>query len=151
LIFLNFCLNIKFIIAGTRRRPLAPGCFVGMICSDLTTLWCELTSSIRTRTHNDEDSELGIIDHNPKPVQKGMDGEEEEEPKPQKELLLCMRPIRKGEKVAESLRFPNQISESSASEGKEGSDFDAEAPSSNPQPSAVAAVDGDGMQVENKA
>jgi hypothetical protein len=62
-----------------------------------------------------------------------------------------MRPIRKGEKVAESLRFPNQISESSASEGKEGSDFDAEAPSSNPQPSAVAAVDGDGMQVENKA
>lgn len=127
-----------------------------MICSDLTTLWCELTSSIRTRTHNDEDSVLGIIDHNPKPLQKGIDGKEEA-PKPQKELLLCMRPIRKGKKVAENLRFPNQISESSASDGKEGSDFDAEAPSSDTQLSAVLAaggdeaVDGNVKQAENKA
>lgn len=86
-------------------------------------MWCELTSSIRTRTHNDEDSQLGMIDRNPKPVQKGM---EEEKPKHEKELILCVRPIRKGNKVSESLRFPNQVSESSNdNEEKDSSSSDA--------------------------
>ena len=127
---LNFCTltSTTLYFTGNRPRPLAPGCFVGMICSDLTTLWCELTSSIRTRTHNDEDSELGIIDRNPKPVQKG---EEEEEPV-EKEILLCFRPVSRGKRVSEALRFPQPVTESSnanessksssGSEGKDSSD-----------------------------
>lgn len=105
---LNFCTltSTAFYFIGNRPRPLAPGCFVGMICSDLTTLWCELTSSIRTRTHNDEDSELGIIDRNPKPVQKG----EEEEEQVEKEILLCFRPMSQGRSAGEDLRFYRHFS-----------------------------------------
>jgi hypothetical protein len=73
---------------------------VGFICSDLTTLWCELTSSIRTRTSNDEDAALGIIDRNPAAVSNGSEGDK---PEAEKELLLCLRPFHKGEKVEEEL------------------------------------------------
>jgi hypothetical protein len=83
--------------------------------ADLTTLWCELTLSIRTRDLNDEDSELEIFDLNPKPTTDS----ESSEPQEEKELLLCCRPFFIGEKVGEELRFPpHQISESSnANEG----------------------------------
>jgi hypothetical protein len=94
---------------GKRARPLAPGCIARLICKDLTTIWCEVTASIRTRTRNDEDSELGIIDLNPKSVAKLTEDEMEEE---EKEVLICFRPILKGEKVEEDLRFHN-VSESS--------------------------------------
>lgn len=128
---------------GNRPRPLAPGCVVGLICSDLTTMYCEITSSIRTRSHNDEDNELGIIDHNPKPSTKTL---EEGAQEGEKELLLCLRPMRKGAKVGDDLRFPHQVSESSnatsnksssgsGSEDKEASEdnFDADAHSTKLQ------------------
>lgn len=83
-----------------------------MVRADLTTLWCELTLSIRTRHLNDEDNELGIIDLNP-PTDSMSDV-----PKEEKELLLCFRPFFIGKKVGEDLRFPpHQISESSNANG----------------------------------
>lgn len=86
---------------GNRPRPLAPGAMVRLICSDLSTMWCELTSSIRTRNNNDEDPEIGIVDLNP-PKQSSEDDPEEEEVK---EVLLCFRPILQGGKVGEEFRF----------------------------------------------
>jgi hypothetical protein len=90
---------------GKKHRPLAPACNVRLVRKDLTTVWCELTSSIRTRTVNDEDNELGIIDHNPKAAIDGVTEATEEE---EKELLLCFRPNLEGRKVGEELRFPRR-------------------------------------------
>eukprot|EP00594_Rhizosolenia_setigera_P018611 CAMPEP_0178957728 /NCGR_PEP_ID=MMETSP0789-20121207/11110_1 /TAXON_ID=3005 /ORGANISM="Rhizosolenia setigera, Strain CCMP 1694" /LENGTH=608 /DNA_ID=CAMNT_0020640079 /DNA_START=185 /DNA_END=2011 /DNA_ORIENTATION=+ len=37
-----------------RLKPLAPTCNICLIRNDLTTIWCEVTSSIRTRSLGDE-------------------------------------------------------------------------------------------------
>jgi hypothetical protein len=100
LIVACFSRHISFLYIGDATHPIAPCCMVGFICSDLTTLWCELTSSIRTRTSNDEDAALGIIDRNPAAVSNGSEGDK---PEAEKELLLCLRPFHKGEKVEEEL------------------------------------------------
>jgi hypothetical protein len=76
---------------------------VQLICSDLTTMWCELTSSIRTRTHNDEDKELGIFDRNPTVATHAL----HEQPL-EKEILLCFRPVLQGAIIEEDLRFGHQ-------------------------------------------
>lgn len=97
-----------FIIIGKRRRPLAPACTVWLICNDLTTVFCEVTSSIHIRKCNDEDSELRIVDPNPKAALGAYsaaktDGE--------MELLLCVRPLSQGKMVEEGLRFRSGIKE----------------------------------------
>jgi len=77
-----------------RKKPLAPACRMCLIRDDLTTIWCEVTSSIRNR----------LVDEEPAEETKGSEtlGTKHR----QKELLLCLRPIRDGEKkVNESLRF----------------------------------------------
>ena len=100
---------------GRRTRPLAPACNVLLIRDDLSTIWCELTSSIRTRPLNDVDKELNIVP--PSKLKQGAstsnnnqdsnesavssEGQEQEE----KELLLCFRPIREGDTVGEELCF----------------------------------------------
>mmetsp|Transcript_28092 Transcript_28092/g.46512 ORF Transcript_28092/g.46512 Transcript_28092/m.46512 type:complete len:794 (+) Transcript_28092:229-2610(+) len=106
--------------AARRQKPLAPTCNICLIRDDLTTIWCEVTSSIRTRSLKDE-----AEDANPPalalPQAKGSKSsktgssddasDEKQESKQQqpdeiKELLLCLRPIRDGEqKVDESMRF----------------------------------------------
>lgn len=72
-----------------------------LIRQDLTTVWCEVTSSIRTRSADEESSEA-----TPTP-QSGAAGVDNNVAKDEvRELLLCLRPIRDGEKkVDESLRF----------------------------------------------
>lgn len=96
-----------------RSKPLAPACNVCLIRDDLTTLWCEVTSSIRTKrvevdSHEDltsldgskTDTKTGTLDEAVAPVE-----EKEKQPK-MKELLLCLRPIRDGNgKVDKSLSF----------------------------------------------
>jgi hypothetical protein len=103
---------------------MAPTCNVCLIRDDLTSLWCEVTSSIRTRSIEDEgDSSEALSTDETETVkgnagQPGPDGkaasqsnaESEEAPVEQKvpqtvELLLCLRPIRDGGKVDESMRF----------------------------------------------
>ena len=101
---------------GPRPKPLAPACNICLIRNDLTTIWCEVTSSIRTRSLKDENSDelLGpleektlsssatqSVDANRKTEDEDSSGEGEI-----KEILLCLRPIRDGlDTVDESLRF----------------------------------------------
>lgn len=84
-----------------RSRPLAPACNVQFIRNDLTLIWCELTSSIRTRPRNDEDEKANIT----APTQATSEGSEIEE----KELLLCFRPIREGGNVTGDRRFKKRL------------------------------------------
>lgn len=79
---------------------MSPTIRMCLIRDDLTTVWCEVTSSIRDRAHEDE-----VGDE--KATSKSTDSNDTTASKPvQKELLLCLRPIRDGDKkVDESLRF----------------------------------------------
>jgi len=123
-----------------RQKPLAPTCNVCLIRSNLTKLWCEVTSSIRNQSSsdNDDDSEdlinvaQGKVGQQ-KSSSRSLAGsktskssastsEEILPPKENiKEILLCLRPIRDGDnEVDPSLRFnpkpvtpiKNQISSS---------------------------------------
>lgn len=85
---------------GSRSRPLAPACNVCLIRSDLSTVWCELTSSIRTRPTRLISQAQGGSQKNGKSENNVGSSEKEE-----KELLLCFRPIREGGKVGEEFRF----------------------------------------------
>jgi hypothetical protein len=104
---------------------MAPTCNVCLIREDLTSLWCEVTSSIRTRRIEDDSDAYEALssdetkDHKENDGQPGPDGKvppasqsnaESEAPVEPKapetvELLLCLRPIRDGGKVDESMRF----------------------------------------------
>lgn len=102
---------------------MAPTCKVCLIRDDLTTVWCEVTSSIRTRSVEEESpfdaltAELtGTAPPEPsvKSTSDAPPGALKEAAKEETvtELLLCLRPIRDGEKkVAESLRFKREMEE----------------------------------------
>lgn len=108
------CLLFLLLFLG-RPGTIAPGCIVQLICRDLTTLWSELTLSIRTRTRNDEDSELGIFDRNPTASTHAL-----KEQLIEKEILLCFRPVLLGDIVGEDMRLGRQVSGSSTcNEGNE--------------------------------
>ena len=78
------------------KKSLTPTCRMCLIREDLTTVWCEVTSSLRTRSAEEESLESPS-------TSKGTDTATKAEVQ---ELLLCMRPIRDGDKkVDESLRF----------------------------------------------
>jgi hypothetical protein len=116
---------------------MAPTCKVCLIREDLTTVWCEVTSSIRTRSVEEESpfdaltAEL-VGTAPPEPSAKSTSdappGAFKEAPKEETvtELLLCLRPIRDGEKkVSESLRFKRGMQEGeqskqNSSDGAEG-------------------------------
>lgn len=114
-----------------RRKPLAPTCNICLIRNDLTTVWCEVTSSVRTR-EPDEAVDANLQEPTTTPAddndaddpqgttrvsgasQASAGGEsfpEESQPRRRpapvvKELLLCLRPIRDGdERVDEKYRF----------------------------------------------
>lgn len=107
----NYFVDLLTSLAG-RNKPLAPTCNVCLIRDDLTTLWCEVTSSIRTK-HVKDESEEGAASLDGLAEQIGAASttedapiEEKEKLPKTKELLLCLRPIRDGEgKVDESLSF----------------------------------------------
>ena len=83
-----------------RRQKLAPTCRMCLIRDDLTTVWCEVTSSIRDRSLDEEGEEK------PAAESAGASSDPTALTLENKELLLCLRPIRDGEKkVDESLRF----------------------------------------------
>ncbi|KAL7493858.1 hypothetical protein ACHAWT_002693 [Skeletonema menzelii] len=98
-----------------RARPMAPSRNVCLIRSDLSSIWCELTSSIRTTIALPDDTERGS-------VSKEGSVEPEEPEQLEKEILLCFRPIQEGDKVSPELRFnrvqvKHGISESSGDAG----------------------------------
>ena len=100
-----------------RARPMAPSRNVCMIRSDLSTIWCEMTSSVRTSLPQD-DTEKGS-------VSKEDCVQEHEELR--KEILLCFRPIQEGEKVSSDLRFKRVVSKEKQSDGS-GSGSDPKIP-----------------------
>lgn len=115
-----------------RRKVIAPTCNVCLIRSDLSTLWCEVTSSLRTKDTDEEPSDAGSLSGEKRTHQSScsvenvhvkniseeasthesehVDGLEKIKAVPQvKEILLCLRPIRDGDaKVDESNRFMPQ-------------------------------------------
>mmetsp|Transcript_7367 Transcript_7367/g.10525 ORF Transcript_7367/g.10525 Transcript_7367/m.10525 type:complete len:252 (-) Transcript_7367:125-880(-) len=118
-----------------RPKPLAPTCNVCLIRDDLTTIWCEVTSSMRTRSLQEDTDPMVETPISTSPVttttglsstsgnssgggSKTPTGPASPSPSPPsdsvtdqskdeiKELLLCLRPLRDGEeKVDESFRF----------------------------------------------
>lgn len=75
---------------NNRKMPLAPTCRICLIKNDLTTVWCEVTSSIRYKSE-----ELKVYENSDTSGTKF-----------DLEVLFCLRPIRDSlKKVDESLRF----------------------------------------------
>lgn len=113
--------------SSARQRPLAPTCNVTLIRDDLTTILCEVTSSIRTRSLSDENCDAILLSGGGQvcPGEKGSNGAANCKEKnnsiaagsdsnvqgaagagDMKELLLCLRPICDGEDMmSEDFRF----------------------------------------------
>ena len=100
--------------AGPRFKPLAPARNICLIRDDLSTIWCEVTSSIRTRSSDDEgadeQTQMGPLEarivSSKASLSLDVSDEDPSSKGDTKELLLCLRPIRDGEEtVDESLRF----------------------------------------------
>lgn len=130
-----------------RRKVIAPTCNVCLIRSDLSTLWCEVTSSLRTKDNDEEPSDSGslvvekrthlsttseettqgklVSDDASTHESEQIDGVEKVKSTPQvKEILLCLRPIRDGDaKVDEANRFkPQRTVENIVSEDNRSSE-----------------------------
>jgi hypothetical protein len=84
-----------------RALPLAPACNICLVRKDLSTVWCELTASIRTRSISDGDFDSVALSQRSK-ASSSSDGE-------MKEMLLCFRPIVEGPKVGEQLQFTKKV------------------------------------------
>jgi len=126
---------------GGRSRPLAPACNVCLIRDDLTTIWCELTSSIRTRSLTDMDNEMNAVPPNAPSEAVAATAQSKGTPQKngsnngssttndsteatmieveEKELLLCFRPLEEGEKVGEELRFNRNSTDNKTTDGSE--------------------------------
>ncbi len=150
-----------FIEAGGRPRPLAPTCNICLIRDDLTTIWCEVTSSIRTRSLDEEQLDASTVSNSASSNQKkskavsSNNGDEQasiNENTQTKELLLCLRPIRDGvEKVSEDLRFvPSHKQRSVRSEKVEPINASNGNADANSSPTVVQSVTGT-SKVQNAA
>merc|ERR1711957_285342 len=71
-----------------------------LIRNDLTTVWSEVTSSIRNKSSDEDTGGEKATDSESVEGSDGVSGIKIEQ-----ELLLCLRPIRNGKKVDKSLRF----------------------------------------------
>lgn len=147
---------------GKRHRPLAPSITVRLVRDDLTTIWCEITSSIRTRPPNDEDEKANI--YAPVATSVTVSGNSGKPGKPsspanqegsesvdtsegteieEKEILLCFRPIREGDVVSSEFRFVKKQAAGSSDDklktdlkddsAKDGRDHDG----ADPEPAKV--------------
>jgi len=107
------CYLLTLIELALKSRPLAPTCNICLIRADLSTIWCEVTSSIHTTSSLDDrsitPSAYGSSCKSFKEKKEtdcSKDQDAEAQGSSRKELLLCLRPIRDGtEKVSEELRF----------------------------------------------
>eukprot|EP00573_Skeletonema_grethae_P002020 CAMPEP_0201690282 /NCGR_PEP_ID=MMETSP0578-20130828/3744_1 /ASSEMBLY_ACC=CAM_ASM_000663 /TAXON_ID=267565 /ORGANISM="Skeletonema grethea, Strain CCMP 1804" /LENGTH=869 /DNA_ID=CAMNT_0048175215 /DNA_START=87 /DNA_END=2696 /DNA_ORIENTATION=- len=103
------CASIEIASLTRRRaRPMAPSRNVCLIRSDLSTIWCEMTSSVRTSMPPDDADRGGSV---------SKEGSVQEQEEFQKEILLCFRPIQEGEKVSSDLRFWRVLSQEKQSDG----------------------------------
>eukprot|EP00538_Stauroneis_constricta_P000407 CAMPEP_0119549162 /NCGR_PEP_ID=MMETSP1352-20130426/2929_1 /TAXON_ID=265584 /ORGANISM="Stauroneis constricta, Strain CCMP1120" /LENGTH=943 /DNA_ID=CAMNT_0007594651 /DNA_START=546 /DNA_END=3377 /DNA_ORIENTATION=+ len=115
-----------------KKKPLSQTTKLWLIRSDLSTVWCEVTSSIRTRTPDEEGSDFPTtMSSPPNPAPKSDNGSQSQAET--REILLCLRPIDDGGMLSdESLRLhPSSCS---------GVKSEADAPSSPSSRNAAAAV-----------
>jgi hypothetical protein len=115
---------------GQQKKPLAPACRMCLIRQDLTTIWCEVTSSIGTRLVEVESPDFPSASKSGAPSEDTPVAVKEEV----MELLLCIRPIRDGEKkVDESLRFvaPKSVEQADAEGLVSSSSVDPNMPGSS--------------------
>ena len=108
-------LSFFYFLLERRKKPLAPTCRMCLIRDDLSTLWCEVTSSIRTRSPDEDQSDTPSLSSSTAPATKLglMESHDGSAPPAEdfKEILLCLRPIRDGEKkVDEAFRFVSSAS-----------------------------------------
>lgn len=113
--FSFFHFSYSFAMYLGRPRPLAPTCNICLIRADHSTIWCEVTSSIRTRSISEEQLDMSTVVTSISSRKKNpysevnSDGQTSTNCSTEdqvKELLLCLRPIQDGtEKVSEDLRF----------------------------------------------
>ena len=88
-----------------------------LIRDDLTTVWCEVTSSIRNKSSDEDAGEEKAMNS------KSTESSETSVPKVDQELLLCLRPIRNsGKKVDESFRFVPLAKQASSAAQKDSAD-----------------------------
>eukprot|EP00536_Pseudo-nitzschia_multiseries_P012848 jgi/Psemu1/290540/fgenesh1_pg.512_\ len=100
-----------------RKKPLAPTCRMCLIRVDLTTVWCEVTSSIRNKSADDDAGDVKATNS------KSTESSETSGPKLDQEILLCLRPIRNSsKKVDESCRFVPSTKYASSAALKDVSD-----------------------------
>lgn len=120
-----------------RKRPIAPTCNICLIRNDRSTLWCEVTSSIRYRTKEEDQvvddskdgSESGITPYAKVDTEKkssllspvDVDKESRHSCRDDngsveavQEILLCLRPIRDGSipKMSEKNGLPHRYKSS---------------------------------------
>lgn len=101
-----------FLLAG-RLKPIAPTCNVCLVRNDQTTVWCEVTFSLRTREPDEDSKDDSSVkgvgskttkSNSDKPTStddvQSLETRTDREVVTAgcKEILLCLRPIRDGEK-----------------------------------------------------
>jgi len=114
--------NICFHHSSGRRKPIAPTCNICLIRKDHTTIWCEVTSSIRTKEEEEDAAESVSGDSKSKSKQPGKSLSKSPSPtgnekaltdaattEVEKELLLCLRPIRDGELHDGKRRYDKKV------------------------------------------
>jgi hypothetical protein len=106
-----------------KRRRLIPIYKVQFVRSDLTTVWCELTRSVRTNSFLEDDS-FGSFDvqkslekiNNPRGIKHADETTTAEEEDDEEELLICIRPTYEGNNVGEECRFVPRVKAANESE-----------------------------------
>lgn len=109
-LFATIPLTRRHVAFTGRRKPIAPTCNLCLIRKDLSTVWCEVTSSLRSREPDTKNPESVDFDDDPAPMKAPPTNSarvsfhctsigtfssiSSESPV---ELLLCLRPIRDGE------------------------------------------------------
>jgi hypothetical protein len=82
-----------------------------MVRNNLSTILCEVTSSIRAKAMTNKDSQMGVAGTD-------LSSDEDED---ETEILLCLRPLSRGKVVGEELRFRGNINQVNCVNGSEES------------------------------
>jgi hypothetical protein len=137
---------LKLIVwTSEKGRRLAPVYEVCFIRDDLTTVWCELTSSIFcVRSLFDDESSfdpkaaLGAI-ANSKGIKSAQSSGNDTVLEEHDELLLCIRPTYEGKKIGEEFRFACKVNTERENEAASLSKCESPAASSNPSGNYLSA------------
>jgi PAS domain-containing protein len=103
-----------------KRDSEAPASTVRIICGDLSTIWCELTSSVMPS----QKSPGGERKRDFKSSNKSSASHNECKESYKKELLICFRPLFEGDRAGEEHRLASKVSASSAAPNSTSSKSD---------------------------